>query len=167
MKCRARLIYPLLRAAALSVATIATPCAAAPGDKGRITGLSDVAFGALTNLSIDQRASQSLCAYSSSAGGGYSITAIGSGSAGAFTLSSGGSQLAYQVEWADSPNRTSGTALTAGTPLPGQVSTASNQNCNPSPNTSASLIIVLPAAELGSATTGAYSGTLTLVLAPL
>ena len=157
-----------LRLAMLAAcALVASPAAAAPGDKGRISGLSDVDFGSLGNLSIDQRASQSVCAYSASSGSLYSITATGSGPAGSFALSSGAASLAYQVEWSDSPGRTSGAVLSPGIALAGQVSAATNQNCSPTPNPSASLIVVLPAASLGSATTGSYTGTLTLILAPL
>jgi hypothetical protein len=167
MKTVSRLAARACVAIGLWSAIAAGPAWAAPGDKARISGLSDVAFGAIGNLSIDQRSSQSLCLYTSSAGGGYSITATGSGAGGAFTLDSGGSTLAYEVEWADSPGLATGSALSAGSPLAGQVSAANNQNCSPAPATTASLIVVLRASALGSATTGAYSGTLSLLVAPL
>jgi hypothetical protein len=167
MKTLSRLAARACLAIGLLSVVAAGPAWAAAGDKARISGLNDVAFGAIANLSIDQRSGQSLCLYTSSAGGGYSITATGSGAGGAFTLASGGSTLAYEVEWADSPGLSTGSALSAGSPLSGQVSPASNQNCSPAPATTASLIVVLRAAALGSATTGAYSGTLTLLVAPL
>ena len=153
--------------AVLVLALGASQASAAPGDKARLTGLGDVAFGAIANLATDQRISQSVCAYSSASGGGYSITALGSGAAGEFQLTSGAATLDYEVEWADAPARTTGSALTAGVPLSGQVSAAGNQNCSPAPSVSASLIVVLRAAELGQATTGSYNGSLTLILAPL
>ncbi len=49
----------------------------------RISGLSDVQFGTLTNLINDQRASQTICVYSSALNGGYRVTATGSGPGGA------------------------------------------------------------------------------------
>ena len=62
--------------------------------------------------------------------------------------------------------QTCGTSLTAGVAKTGFKSTAVAQGCNNGPVTTASLIVILRAATLSSATAGTYNGTLTLILAP-
>ena len=159
-------VFLLGAAALLAGLANAGSASAAPGDRGRIQGLSDVAFGILTSPTLDRRASQSVCAYSNSATGGYSVIASGSGPGGTFLLNSGVGQLAYEVEWAQAPGQTSGTPLVANGMLGGLSSTASNQNCSPA-GTSASMIVVIRALAATAATASVYSGTLTLVIEPL
>ena len=151
--------------AGLALASLASSGVLA-ADKARITGLSDVAFGMLANLSADSVQSQNVCIFSSSSTNGYNVQAIGSGSGGAFTLASGSNVLGYDVEWNSASGQSSGTLLSPNVALTGQVSSATQQTCNSGPASSASLIIVLRAAKLSSATAGSYSGTLTLVVAP-
>lgn len=155
------------RGAALAVASclavLASPAWAAPGDKARISGLADVGFGTL-NTTSDQSVSENVCAYSNSSTSGYSVTATGNGTGGAFTLAAGTFTLPYEVRWAGSANQTNGTALSAGTLAPGFVSGASQQTCNGGP--SASLIVIIRATALGSARAGSYTGTLQIVIAP-
>jgi len=156
-----------LGAASLALSVLSQPAQAAPGDKARVSNLSDVTFGTITNLITDQRSAQDVCVYSNSASGGYTVTATGSGAGAALSLSSGAAELPYEVEWAAQPSRTVGTTLTAGSVTSGFVSSANNQNCSPGSGPTASLIVVLRASALGSATTGSYTGTLTLVIEPL
>lgn len=142
--------------------------AAAAATTVQITKLQDVAF---TNLdpTVNATRSQSVCAFSSTKGGGYTVTGRGSGAGSAFTLSAGASlsPLAYQVQWSSSAGASSGTALTPGVALTGQTSLATSQICAPGPATSASLIIVLLASDLQGAASGLpYSGTLSLTIAP-
>ena len=152
----------LIAGAAVAAALAAAPARAA--DKVRITGLSDINFGLITGTG-DQSRSESLCAYSDNATGGYSVVATGSGSGGAFQLS-GVAPLTYEVLWADSAGQTSGSSLISGTASGGHTSVATHQFCNSGPPASASLTIVIRAATLGSARAGAYTGTLTLLLSP-
>ena len=133
--------------------------------KVRISGLSDVSFGTISNLTVDSVQSQSVCAYSNGSGQTYSVRADGSGAGGAFTLSSGSGTLAYGVRWNSQPGQSNGTALTPGTSLGSQATNAQNQLCSNGPPTTASLIVTLPATSLSSATAGTYSGTLTIILA--
>lgn len=133
--------------------------------KVRVGGLTDVNFGAITNLGIDAVQSQSLCVYSNASSNNYSIRASGSGLGGAFTLSSGATDISYEVRWNNQAGQSNGTALSPGTILSAQTTTAQNQTCSNGPSTTASLILVLPAASLSSATQGSYSGTLTLIVA--
>ncbi len=134
--------------------------------KARISNLSDVTFGTVTNLSSDVRAAQNLCAFTQSATSNYRVTATGGGGGGAFTMTAGSSQLAYEVEWASSPNQTNGIALSTGVALSGINSSATQQTCNAGPPTSASLIVIIRASQLGAALAGSYSGALNLMIAP-
>lgn len=156
----------IMRLAMLFVATTAVVATPASAQKVRIDGLVDVNFGTIANLTVDSRQSQSLCVFSQSANGGYNIRAFGSGAGGAFGLASGANSLAYEVQWSAASGQTSGIMLTPNTTLTGLTSVATHQACNNGPPTSASLIVVLRAADLTGAIAGTYSGTLTLVVAP-
>jgi hypothetical protein len=143
---------------------------AAPADPPgvRITGLSDVPFGAISNFNIDSIQSQSVCIYAKGSGDGYRVTAIGSGSAGAFRLSSGSNTLPYEVQWSDTTGQTSGSQLLANQPLTGLHTgegPGAKDDCSKGPPTTASLIIILRSASLGAAISGTYGGTLTLLVA--
>lgn len=153
----------LLRACPALVLLCAVPASAA-SNKVRITNLSDVAFGTVANLASDAVQSQSLCLYADTATNGYNVRASGSGSGGAFTLSSGNDSLPFEVQWSSSGGQSSGTQLTANVALSGQVSAAVQQTCNSGPASSASLIVVLRSAALSSAAAGSYSGSLTLLI---
>jgi hypothetical protein len=133
--------------------------------KVRITNLSDVNFGLLTNLQSDALRSQNICIFSNSAGNRYSIAATGSGSGSSFTLSNGSDALAYEVEWADQSGQTTGTSLAPNVAATGRVSSATHQSCNAGPPTSASLIVILRSSALTQAREGNYSGSLTLLVA--
>jgi hypothetical protein len=148
----------------LGLACVSTPASAQ--QKVQITKLTDVAFGTITDLSVDAVRSQSVCVFSNTSTKGYNVRATGSGTGSAFTLSSGAALLAYEVQWNSSSGQTSGTSLTAGTTLTGLKSTATNATCTSGPLTSASLIVLIRSATLSSATATAYTGTLTLLIGP-
>ena len=134
--------------------------------RARITGLADVAF---TNQDPGPAASnaQNVCVWSNTATKAYTITATGSGTANAFTLSNGTTTVPYSVEWAATSGQTSGTALTTGTASASQTSTATHQTCATAPTTSASLIVGITTANLGTMSAGSsYTGTLTLLVTP-
>jgi hypothetical protein len=131
----------------------------------QITGLSDLAFGTLDPSSAAS-SSENVCVWSNTATKGYNLTATGDGGSSAFTLTNGTTTLAYAVEWAGTSGQTSGSALTTNTPKTGLTSTATAPNCSSS--TTASLVVKFSTAQMqaavGSAT--AYTGALTLVVAP-
>jgi hypothetical protein len=133
--------------------------------KVRITNLSDVDFGLISNLQAESRRSQNICLYSNSVGGGYSVTASGSGPGASFALANGSNALTYDVEWSPQSGQTTGTPLSANVPLNGQASAATHQFCNSGPAASASLTILLRPAALSQAREGPYSGSLTLLIA--
>ena len=135
-------------------------------NRARITGLVDVAF---TNQDPNTAASsnQDVCVWSNTATKGYTITATGSGSGNIFTLSNGSGTVPYSVEWAGSSGQTSGTALAAGTASASLTSTAVDPTCSSAPAASASLIVKMVPADLGTMSAGSnYTGTLTLVVTP-
>lgn len=152
--------------AAIIAAMLAFPSPATAASNARISGLSDAAFGTITNLSADSIKAQNICVFSNTATSGYHVTANGSGTSGAFTLASGPNSLAYQVQWNSSSGQSSGTQLTPNVALTGLTSSATQQACNNGPATSASLIVIIRSTALLRATAGAYNGTLTLVIGP-
>ena len=160
-----RLGARLARSWCIAAAAMAAPALAASNNV-RISNLSDVAFGTLTNLGADAVNSQSVCVFANTSSNGYRITASGSSSGGSFALGSGPNLLGYEVQWSPSPGQSSGTALSPNVSLTGLFTTATQQTCNSGPASSASLIVVLRSSALSSAAAGSYSGTLTLVLGP-
>jgi hypothetical protein len=108
-----------------------------------------------------------VCVYSNTSTKGYNVTATGSGSASAFTLSNGAATVPYSVEWAGSSGQSSGTGLTSGTALTGLSSTATNPTCSAGPTSTASLVVKITSTNLqGMQAATTYTGTLTLVVAP-
>ncbi|HEU4683163.1 MAG TPA: hypothetical protein VFS39_01495, partial [Nitrospira sp.] len=135
----------------------------------RVSGLSDLAFGSITSFGTDSILSESVCLSAKSPpANNYRITASGSGSGGAFVLSSGSAVLPFEVQWSDTPGQSSGQQLLANQPMTGLHSSSSNavNDCSKGPATTASLIVILRSAALASATSGTYTGTLTLLVAP-
>lgn len=135
-------------------------------NRARITGLSDVAF---TNQDPGTAASdaQNVCVWSNTATRAYTVTATGSGTASAFTLTNGSNTVPYAVEWASSSGQTSGTALAAGTASASLTSTATHQTCTSGPTSSASLVVGISTTDLGTMAAGSsYTGTLTLLVTP-
>ncbi len=85
----------------------------------------------------------------------------------AFTLANGGNTVPYTVQWANTASQTAGTALVAGTASTGKTSLATQNQCLSGPADSASLIVGISTADLGTMQAGVnYTGTLTLVVAP-
>ncbi len=146
----------------LAAAAFSVPATA---QKVRITNLSDVDFGLISNLQADALRAQNVCLYSNSAGGLYSVTASGSGAGSSFTLSNGTSALPYEVQWSSQSGQSGGASLTPNVAATGQSSAATHQFCNSGPAASASLIVVLRSSALSQAREGLYSGSLTLLIA--
>jgi hypothetical protein len=150
-------------AVTLSLALAAPACA----QSARIGGLEDVNFGAIP-AALDQSRSQDVvvCSYRNNPQRvNYAVTASGSGSGGAFELSSGAGTLAYDVQWADLPGLTGGTMLQAGVPSTGFGNGATGFTCPQQPDT-ASLTVTIRAADLASARAGSYSGSLQITIVP-
>lgn len=150
----------------LGLATCVPSLNPAHAQQVRISRLTDVGFGTITNFTTDLIQTRSICVYSSAAGRRYSVTARGNGTGNAFTLASGSNRLAYEVQWAQTSGATSGTALISGVALTGQVTNAVNSGCTLAPTRTATLITILRATQTSAATAGSYSGVLTLIVAP-
>jgi hypothetical protein len=133
----------------------------------QITKLSDLSFGNLDPTTATQL-TENPCVWSNTATKGYSITATGSGASNAFTLTNGTTTLGYDVQWAGTSGASTGTTLTAGTPATGFTSGATSPTCTATPTTTASLIVGFTTAQMEAAvgSTTAYTGTLTLLVAP-
>lgn len=154
---------------AIPLAFSAWPAAAQTtgADRVRISGLSDVAFGTITTSGIDLTRSQSVCLYAKAPpSNNYRITASGSGSGGAFYLTSGTDALPYEVQWSNSPGQTSGVQVSPNVPLTGLPNSADNDDCSKGPATTATLIVILRSNVLSAAIAGTYNGSLTLLVAP-
>ncbi|MDF2382399.1 hypothetical protein JMG10_13030 [Nostoc ellipsosporum NOK] len=139
---------------------------ASVANRAQITGLTDISFTAVDPATAATSA-QSDCVWSNTATKGYSITATGSGTSGAFTLANGSLTVPYSVQWAASTGQTSGSALTAGTALGGLTTTAANPTCSTGAATTSSLIVSISAPNLQGMEAGvSYTGTLTLLVTP-
>lgn len=152
---------------ALVVGCASVAVSPARAQSARIGGLADVGFGTITAAG-DQSNSQDVvvCSYRNNPQGlDYSVTATGSGSGGAFTLASGASTLAYDVQWADSSGQTGGTMLQAGVAASGFGNAATGFTCPSQPDT-ASLTVTIRAADLAAAQAGSYSGSLQITITP-
>lgn len=135
-------------------------------NRARISGLNDVSFANQDPATAASNA-QSVCVWSNTATKAYTITASGSGTSSAFTLTNGTATVPYTVEWAASGGQTSGSALTAATASGSLTSGAVSQNCASAPLSSASLIVKMSTTDLGTMSAGAsYTGTLTLLVTP-
>ncbi|EZP55808.1 hypothetical protein BW41_00887 [Sphingomonas sp. RIT328] len=133
----------------------------------QISGLTDISF-ANADPSQQASSSQSNCVWSNTATKGYTITATGSGTGGAFTLASGAlTPVSYAVLWNQSAGQTSGTALVAATASSGFVSTATAPTCATSPSATSSLTVTIAPSQLQAMPSlTAYTGTLTLLVNP-
>lgn len=133
--------------------------------RAQISGLTDVNFNGVDPANA-QSIAQSDCVWSNTAGKGYTLTASGSGASNAFTLVYSSKTVPYSVQWANTTGQTTGTALVSGTATGTLVSTAVLPGCTAS-TTNTSLIVSMAAADLQTMQAGAaYTGTLTLVVAP-
>ncbi|GGE95812.1 hypothetical protein [Sphingomonas prati] len=131
----------------------------------RISRLTDYTF-TITNVSQNISLSRNACISATSLTGRYGIRATGGGTAGAFTLAGPAAVMAYDVQWNDRADQTSGTALVPGVARSGLTTSGLGLNLGCAlGNDSASLILTLRSGDLSRATAGAYTGTLTLLIA--
>ena len=173
-----RAAAPMIVAAALLApkpvlsATQGTPGATSTGSVdvnvtvpslARISALNDISLGPWSGTG-GMSGGDDLCVWTTT--GGYNVTATGSGAAGAFTLASGLNTLAYTVQWADVAGAVSGSAVTSGVALIGQTAAATTTDCNGGVSLDATVLVDIAEAALAGAADGAYTGTLTLVVAP-
>jgi hypothetical protein len=134
--------------------------------RAQITGLTDVTFNAIDPMTA-ATAAQNNCVWTNTLNGGYSITATGSGTSGAFTLTNSTATVPYSVQRASTTGQSSGPALTAGTAKTGMTSTATSPTCSSAPLTTSSLIIgIAPTNLINMTANTTYTGTLSLLVTP-
>lgn len=150
-----------------STSTGSVTITASVPNRTQITGLTDISF-ANADPTTTATSTQNDCVWSNTATKGYSIKATGSGTAGAFTLASGAlTPVPYTVQWSQTSGQASGTSLTAGSALTGQVSTATTPTCSSGPSSTSSLIVSIAASDLQNMVAAtSYTGTLTLLVTP-
>lgn len=150
----------------IGVALLACAASNANAQLVQISRLTDPGFGKISNFTTDITNADNVCVYSTASGGLYHVTATGSGTGGAFTLASGANLLAYEVQWAASSGQTTGTDLTSGVASTVFTSNAVNAGCTSAPTNVATLLTILRTASVSAATSGSYTGVLTLLVAP-
>lgn len=145
-----------------ATSTGTTDISATSPNLARISNMDDISLGSWDGTT-DLAETEDVCVWSNT--GAYQITAEGDGAGNAFTLANGANTVAYTVQWDDAATGSaSGTALTSGTPLTTQSTSATSTTCGAGANSS--LIVGVASSEFESVPAGTYTGTLTLVVAP-
>jgi len=130
----------------------------------RITGITDLTFP--NTATVPTPLSDSVCVYATA--GSYTIRASsGNAVAGVFNLKSTGAALIkYAVGWANLGTGGTATALTSGTASPSQTGASTTaQDCGGT--TTARFEVTVDAVTFDAAPAGAYTDTLTLMVAPV
>jgi hypothetical protein len=143
----------------VSTVTVTVP------DLIKISSVADISFGTYAG-SGDLNANDDVCVYTNKTGGAYRVTGTGSGAAGAFTLASGGNTLSYAVFFNDQSGTTGEQSLTAGTPL-GSQSGANTSSLTCGGSNDANFHVRIVEANLLAVPSGAYTGTLSLLVEPI
>ncbi|RJF87810.1 hypothetical protein D3874_12895 [Oleomonas cavernae] len=130
----------------------------------RISALDDINLGTFSGTAL--AGGDDVCIFSNT--GGYNVTASGDGTGSAFELTgfSTGDAVPYNVQWATTAGATSGTALTAGTPLTGLGGSFTNPTCRGGAQLNARVLVDVTEAVLSEAPADNYTGTLTLLVEP-
>jgi hypothetical protein len=133
--------------------------------RARISGLKDISVSDADPAS-NLRTAQTVCVWSNSPAGAYTLTAGGSGSGGAFELAGGQQTLAYSVEWAQGAGQASGQTLPGGQTATSLQAAATQSDCG-SGTGSASLVVAFNSDQLAAVQPDtAYTGALTLTISP-
>lgn len=133
----------------------------------QISDLNDLTFTGL-NAGGSAQVTDNVCVWSNTLSRSYTIRATGNGTTSAFTLASGtNAPIPYSVAWANTPNATSGTALTTNVTSAAFTSTALLPSCAAGANPTATLFVSIAAADQANmVASAAYAGVLTLLVTP-
>ena len=129
-------------------------------DQVRISDLDPIDLGSFDGSS-DLSGDDGLCVYRNSGGSAYTIQADGDGAGGAFTLTNGIATLPYLVDYDDGGGYA---GLAAGVAAAMTGANSSAADCGGATN--ARVRVTVSAVDMSTAAPGAYSGTLTLLVAP-
>jgi hypothetical protein len=127
--------------------------------QAKMSGPQDVVFGSAGKAT--RPVLQNLCLSSNSPAGSYTVAAVGSGDAGAFELVSGGRTIGYTVELAGRTG--AGERGPASTQLRAAVREA---DCREGRGSTALTVAIDPALVEQLHSGEAFTGTLTLIVAP-
>jgi hypothetical protein len=130
----------------------------------QVTDIQDPLLSTTYGTSGDLDANDDVCVWTNDTGDEYKVTATGSGTASAFTITDGTETIAYSVYWNDETGITGRTTLTTNV----QTTAAQTGATNTYPCTvnNANLSVNIAQNAILSAQAGTYTGTLTVVLAP-
>lgn len=131
-------------------------------DSIQVTQVNDINLGSFDGVN-DMTGSDELCVYRRG-GGQYGVTITGSGAAGAFSLSTGGSTIPFSVTWDDGNGVQT---VDPGVLLSGLANTyTTDTECNGGAANNATLGVQLNANDVRTAATatGAHTGTLTITV---
>ena len=130
-------------------------------DEVRISNLTDIPLGSF--LGDDLVGSSPACVYRSGTGL-YGITAEGDGTGDAFILSeTGGAEIPYVVTYDDG---TGAESLTTGTPLTGRSNGDKGSDTCTTTGNNGTIEVTVASGDMAGKTAAAYTGTLTLTVAP-
>ncbi len=131
------------------------------GDLALITGMADILLPPWTNGSPAPSGATTSCVFTST--GNYQVTTSSANTAGAnYRLFDGFGFIVYTVEWNDG---TAGLqAMVGGTALPGQIGDGASQNCGG--GFPATVAVGITVGQMNGAAAGAYTDTLTVLIAP-
>jgi hypothetical protein len=134
----------------------------------KISGLLDLTRAAWEDGNGDVILEDDLCVYSTKAGGGYKITANGSGAASAFEVASGTNILAYALKWNAGGQGALATPTVSLSPntLSAAFANASTTSPNCASGDTARLQVSIGATAMAAAVDGTYTGVLTLIVSP-
>lgn len=139
----------------------------------QISNLTDININYIVGVSSGNATGFSpACVYSNATSKNYSIRATSTNaSSGTMRVASGSNFIPYTAQWFTNSNATGGTpvSLTNGTAVNITGATANNTsvNCSNGASNNASVLVTFLAADLTSAAQGAYTDTLTLLVAPI
>lgn len=108
-----------------------------------------------------------LCIYTNSTAGRYRVTAVGSGSGGAFKIKNQTTleELDYALNWNDQNGTSGGVPISSGTALTNQTG-ADTASTNCSGGTNSNLQVTFSEQNLLAAEAGTYSGSLSIMVEP-
>ncbi len=132
------------------------------GETVVINKLDDLNFGSWSGTGNITRVSRH-CVASTASGNLFSITLTGNGPGGSFTLASGPGSLPYRVWYRDRP----GQAWQEASPGVTIFNLVGRNNPNNCRGQRQRVRVRFMANDLAAATAGTYSGTLTLLVAPM
>ena len=126
----------------------------------KVSGMTDIALGTWSGSGA-KTGSDSICVYDNS-GGLYNATFTGNGTASAFTIVNGGNIIPYTVTYDDGAGVD---AVTKGVPLGCAGAHQTSFTCGG--GTNGTIAISIAEADMAAKVAAVYSGTLTILVAPL